>query len=450
MAAQPPRVTRIVIKDLFRSHTIDVQMRLKDRVTILHGRNGSGKTVTLALVNAVLTGNLEALPQVPFDYLELQFSNEVRLRLSQLRVVADGTASPGRSPHDQSVTDLRFELWHSGDGAPRSMDVPLVGVSQGFKRWMSRRQALYPIPAGPNSWIDRAGGEILSGLGLFFRCFPEFIRSEEGFGDAWPVLSPVLFIETQRLLVAGGWISAGRSETRFQHAVAKISREVLDMVNRVDNEYRQLSTQLDDSLPTRMFAARTVARLPGGELSDRSAAVERERARLRMIGILADAPSPFDPNTLEEGQRHMFAVYLDDAERKLAIFRPLAGRLELLLELLNRKFSPKTISFNKRTGYRVLSHDGVELELERLSSGEQHELVLLHSLLFDAEPGTLLLIDEPELSLHVTWQREFLADLIRVAKVAEFDAILATHSPYIVGDRRDLLVQLGAPEEAEA
>jgi predicted ATPase len=54
----------------------------------------------------------------------------------------------------------------------------------------------------------------------------------------------------------------------------------------------------------------------------------------------------------------------------------------------------------------------------------------------------LVLIDEPELSLHVNWQKSFLPDLLKIVEATGYDVILATHSPFIVGDRSDLMVAL--------
>jgi predicted ATPase len=54
------------------------------------------------------------------------------------------------------------------------------------------------------------------------------------------------------------------------------------------------------------------------------------------------------------------------------------------------------------------------------------------------------LIDEPELSLHLSWQKRFLDDLLEVVRVTGIDVLLATHSPFIVGDRDDLMVALSA------
>jgi predicted ATP-binding protein involved in virulence len=82
-----------------------------------------------------------------------------------------------------------------------------------------------------------------------------------------------------------------------------------------------------------------------------------------------------------------------------------------------------------------------------LSSGEQHELVLLYELLFKVKPNSLVLIDEPELSLHVGWQVQFLKDLQEITKLADLDILMATHSPDIIQDRWDLTAELKRPEK---
>jgi len=92
----------------------------------------------------------------------------------------------------------------------------------------------------------------------------------------------------------------------------------------------------------------------------------------------------------------------------------------------------------------IEGRDQQELSLDSLSSGEQHEIVLTYDLLFKVVPNSLVLIDEPELSLHPSWQKRFLPDLLEIVKIANFDVIIATHSPYIVGTRDDLMVALEA------
>ncbi len=88
--------------------------------------------------------------------------------------------------------------------------------------------------------------------------------------------------------------------------------------------------------------------------------------------------------------------------------------------------------------------------MSALSSGEQHEVVLLYELLFRFEPDSLVLIDEPEISLHVAWQKKFLEDLAKITELASLDVLIATHPPELIHKRWDLTVELASPRvEAE-
>ena len=90
------------------------------------------------------------------------------------------------------------------------------------------------------------------------------------------------------------------------------------------------------------------------------------------------------------------------------------------------------------------------MPLGSLSSGEQHELVLFYELLFKVEPNALVLLDEPEISLHLAWQQQFLGDLVEMVKLSSFDVLVATHSPGIIGKRWDLTVELKGPDLSDA
>jgi predicted ATP-binding protein involved in virulence len=98
-------------------------------------------------------------------------------------------------------------------------------------------------------------------------------------------------------------------------------------------------------------------------------------------------------------------------------------------------------------GLSVIAADNKKLELEMLSSGEQHELVMIYDLLFRVPENSFILIDEPELSLHVAWQEKFLSDLEQMAQISKFNALVATHSPQIINDRWDLTVELKGPSD---
>jgi predicted ATP-dependent endonuclease of OLD family len=62
-------------------------------------------------------------------------------------------------------------------------------------------------------------------------------------------------------------------------------------------------------------------------------------------------------------------------------------------------------------------------------------------------PNSLILIDEPEISLHILWQQQFLKDMQEITAIRKFDILIATHSPHIIYDRDDLAVGLVGPSD---
>ncbi len=176
-------------------------------------------------------------------------------------------------------------------------------------------------------------------------------------------------------------------------------------------------------------------------------ALDQKTKDFMEIGILEETPAPpFDTDRLRDmdpTEARVMTLHIQDTEHKLEALERLASRTRLLLKSVNGKFQNKQIHVDRENGLVAKDKDGERLQLDLLSSGEQHELVLHYDLLFRVRPNTAVLIDEPELSLHVGWQKKFLPDLAEIVQLSGFDAVVATHSPFIVGDRDDLMVALG-------
>ena len=68
-----------------------------------------------------------------------------------------------------------------------------------------------------------------------------------------------------------------------------------------------------------------------------------------------------------------------------------------------------------------------------------------HQYFFTAIPSRIqvFLIDEPEISLHLDWQREYIADLSSILGTKkDMQIVIATHAPAIIGDHLDKCVDL--------
>jgi predicted ATP-dependent endonuclease of OLD family len=86
--------------------------------------------------------------------------------------------------------------------------------------------------------------------------------------------------------------------------------------------------------------------------------------------------------------------------------------------------------------------------LSALSSGERQVLTMLFSATHMSPSDGTMLIDEPEISLHVDWQRIILTEMMKQA--GDRQVIVCTHSPEVAADHRDVLVEISSSGRSQA
>lgn len=73
--------------------------------------------------------------------------------------------------------------------------------------------------------------------------------------------------------------------------------------------------------------------------------------------------------------------------------------------------------------------------INEMSSGEYHMLISLIGILANIKNNSIVLIDEPEISLHPNWQMGYVSFLKKVfSKFSDCHFIIATHSHFLVSD----------------
>lgn len=108
-----------------------------------------------------------------------------------------------------------------------------------------------------------------------------------------------------------------------------------------------------------------------------------------------------------------------------------------MLALLNELLLNKTIAVRKRS-LIVVDCDGTELPLTVLSAGEMKVVRLMAALFLQTAPGSLVLLDEIEASMHVVWQQRMVPEFLKIAKMLDLDFIITTNSPDIIGCHNNL------------
>ena len=134
-------------------------------------------------------------------------------------------------------------------------------------------------------------------------------------------------------------------------------------------------------------------------------------------------------NLVNKEEHICSASKLDTIFQKLSSF---IKKLDLFFTVIEQcEFTNKKMTIAPELGYIFKLNDEYQsiLDFPQLSSGEKQILTILYSLLFDVEEDSIILIDEPEISFHMSWQVMFLSVLKQILKNKHAQYIIATHSP---------------------
>ena len=440
------RLSHFEVNGLFSEHDYLIPLNTEEHVTAIIAPNGTGKTLCLRLIAAFFERKWATMLGVEFDQLSYSFTNGKR-------VVIEKTEPADLDDTDDESVSLKVTIT-GGNGVAKVEWTPKM---MGAKRKMSIERYLpFLSRTGSSNWQHDHSGQIFD--------FPDLV---EEFGDRlpesiktglWGEIPPELFeltdqiecrlIETQRLLVINDDFDrhyyGHRPERASTLAIMKKAQALKSIIGKEINAYAAYSQSLDRTFPHRVISDET-HNVPE-QLNAKLAELESKRAALTQAGILdaeEEEPVAFLPaGNIDPAVARVLQTYAVDTHMKLETLEPLLERINLFKKLIKQRFTTKDVQVDREHGILVNARGG-EIPLDKLSSGEQHQLVLFFELLFEIKENSLILIDEPELSLHVAWQKKFVGDLLGIIDLNKFDVVLATHSPQLVSHWEDLVVELG-------
>lgn len=133
---------------------------------------------------------------------------------------------------------------------------------------------------------------------------------------------------------------------------------------------------------------------------------------------------------------------IDEYNEKVArMYRPINS----FLSTINSFFidSRKKVEVNTVGRLVVSRPDSEKCDIEILSSGERQLLVIIANVMLNkyTNISRIIIIDEPEISLHLKWQEKFSETVLALNPETQF--IMATHSPDIVGDLTEKCIVVG-------
>lgn len=402
------KLKRIQVTKLFDIFDYDIPFPEEENALIITGPNGFGKTMILNIVFNLFSRKFDFFIDLVFEEIVLTLDDGVSIAIrkqSELKKIVTFSFLDGKNGIDVfHYPEPPTENSTFGDIRKHIPNVFEIRINT------NKRPSIGLMPT-----IKDSTETILNSVKV------HLIPEQRLFKKAPP--SDGLNAEQQAVMVETIQIHANDLK---QHIASLLENSFLK------------SQDMDSSFPMRLRSEKNI--LSEEEYGLRYSSLTKKQQQLSKFG-LSESKQEFLTYSQEDAKA--LSVYLKDLEAKLAVFDSLLMKLALFTDILNeRRFTFKTIQISRSKGFFFQTSTGGELKLEQLSSGEQHEVVLLYELIFNVKEDVLVLIDEPEISLHVTWQKEFLSDLLKIIKLQKVQVLIATHSPSIINGRWDLTYNL--------
>lgn len=350
------------------------ELELNKDVNIFFGLNGSGKTSLLKIIHSALSNDATMLIGVPFTSAEVS-------------ILVDGREA-------KLTRSISYE-----DFSALSTD--FIKYTQHFRR---ARESM------PRQFLEEM----------------QWKDSVQWKGSSAPI--PHRYLPTSRLAESRDPHAHNLQESDFDEYFAESiktlwSRHSADVFGVVGKAQENGLARILIDVVSDSSAEQSLAELDPKTAHKR---VTRFLARQGSRDVLRNY-SQFKTRYFAD-ERFRSVVY-DINEIEEEIERALQPRLRLESLVSQLIQGPKQLIFGS-SSIRVMVNDDQAISLGQLSSGEKQLLrILIESILAGSMP---IIIDEPELSMHIDWQKVLIKSIRMIDSRTQ--VIAATHSPDIMAD----------------
>ena len=435
------RIKKIEICELFDTYNHTIELNQEKQLNIIYGINGIGKTMLFKILDSFFNLKFNKLLNAPFKKLTVTYE--------------DGTNFKLLNEKSSLIVEFNALIPKNNKKVVHNRDDNTV--------YIKKIETEYNIKKiGNDKFINNKTKEILS---------YEEVINQYHFDKPATILLPTIkiseisdiitsrtnsyFIGTQRLLT----FNKEYEKNLFQsmnlksdlkggiknESIIKYSDELAKIIRNKHSEYADLSSKLENTLGSRLVKKEIKTISNKADLIEENKALQDKKDKLKSVGLLkeVDDDTLMEIKDFDDLTMAVLSVNIQDMKNKYKIFDDLYNRLNLFLDILNNKrLSNKKMFIDSKMGFLIRDSKNELLDITDLSSGEQHEIVMFYELLFKVKDNSLVLIDEPEISLHIAWQKEFIEDMYDIIKIKNFNILIATHSPAIIDGNWDLTVEL--------
>lgn len=414
-------VKRVVIEKLYDNYDYDITFD-KNGVTLITGPNGYGKTTLLNIIKNALGLNFWYFYELLFTSITIYFDVKESAKLVIKRSISKKD-NPMADEVDDYKISIAFYLNNNRKALERySYDsYDYRHYREFYSPTYLRHGSIFiedDMPDMSMRFRDRSEYEIRKN----FRNYGMFVNDKN-----------CLFIKEQRIL------STKKGDDEEKYTITQLALDLKEKYAEQKSHYTDEGQKIDSSFIQRLLSKQQTV-YNEKEYLNRVNQLNKYVDAYKQFGLISNLGFIGEYN---EDFKTALTLYIEDMFKKIAVYDAFYRQLSLFNSFVNGKgLSNKRMVLNEKDGISFVSDSGRNVPLHKLSSGEQNLVILYYRLVFETEPNTLLLIDEPENSLHVEWLEKMLRDYLVMEGDLKCQMIIATHSPIFIGDNWEIAYDL--------
>ncbi len=438
-------IKSIHVRKLFGSYDYDLISKEEstnfDKLIILYGDNGSGKTTILKCLFYLLSpdrakGHKSMVASIPFKSFEIVFSNGDKVLAERSDTSLVGTFSMTIQAEGEKSKSMEFISDKNYFITPTSekMDIEignflteLAGLDISLFFLSDNRTISF---AGNKYFRDDSDEMILEDKIFSSDSINDNKRRRRNEIDSEYIAQMLL---TESLNRAQSWI---------QTQILKGSSVGESSVNSLYNEILKRFTNLrKGELLQPEISKRSI--------NERIKQLEIRSKQYAKYGFLPEFDGKYIisaiSNLVSEQMpivSNILTPYFDSIEKKLDALNEIYTEVNTFVHVINSFFKNKSIRYEMHKGFEIINESDKLLLPQTLSSGERHLLLIFLNTITAFERSSLFIIDEPEISLNIKWQRKLLTSLLECVGENPVQYIFATHSIELLAQYKDNVLKL--------
>lgn len=445
------KVTKFIVKklhDVF-DYELDFSKNASSGTTILYGDNGSGKTTLLKLLFHILSpsekkGHLTAIARIPFSMAEVVLSDGTKIK-AERGENAVGIALNFSVTRNETIIATYFFV-------PESEKSKIIQDFLGGKadKFYSQRNKQGKGPKISLPSAQEIVETLVNGWGDV--AYKKYLSSLSEIGAAVYFLGTDRHILSDSIDVIPSTGSRGRDpDSGVDEQIAKLrtaylkdalqrggrylNRQIITASNVGSKNINDIYSDIFRRILTQNEVESNIAASDMHSLMVQLRWLQRRQRKFVKLGLSPELDlTSFMPDISKLPKANIDVLskvltpFIATLRARLDAMDPIRAAVQKFLYNLNQFLRFKTIEYLPASGFRILGAANEPIDVDQLSSGEQQLLLMFCSVLAASDGPNIFIIDEPEISLNVKWQREIVSALREISRIDESQLMISTHS----------------------